>query len=434
MHEIRFITLNPGHFHAALVQKEMYPQVAPLAHVYAPLGGELIAHLQRIAGFNGRAHAPTRWELEVHAGPEPLERLLREKPGNVVILAGRNAAKIGAIQAALDAGLHVLADKPWIIAPEALPRLEESLASAARQGLIAYDVMTERHEITNILLRELIADEAVFGAAVAGSADEPGVLLESLHHIKKLVAGVPLRRPASFFDVHQHGEGLTDVGTHLVDLIPWLLFPEQPIAVADIELLKGRRWPTVVTRAEFRDVTGDSDFPRELHEQLDGERLPYFCNNEIEYRLRGSHVRLAARWDFESPAGGGDTHLMVFRGSRARLELRQGRAEKYQPEIYVHAARTHEVSSVRRALQERLAALQPRFPGVGCVDLETHLRLDVPAAFRVGHEAHFAAVTQQFLRYLTRQETLPAWEAPSMLAKYTVTTRGVELSRQAPQR
>jgi hypothetical protein len=32
----RFITLDPGHFHAALVQKKMYPEVSPEVNVYAP--------------------------------------------------------------------------------------------------------------------------------------------------------------------------------------------------------------------------------------------------------------------------------------------------------------------------------------------------------------------------------------------------------------
>ena len=54
--EIRLMTLDPGHFHAALVQKEMYPDVSPNVHVFAPLGPDLIGHLDRIAAFNA---APT---------------------------------------------------------------------------------------------------------------------------------------------------------------------------------------------------------------------------------------------------------------------------------------------------------------------------------------------------------------------------------------
>jgi hypothetical protein len=104
------MTLDPGHFHAALIQKEMYPGVDPTVHVYAPLGPDLLAHLGRITAFNQRAARPTSWRLEVHAGPDFLERMLREKPGNVVVLSGRNRGKMDRILASVEAGLNVLAD------------------------------------------------------------------------------------------------------------------------------------------------------------------------------------------------------------------------------------------------------------------------------------------------------------------------------------
>src|SRR5262249_49160706 len=161
---------------------------------------------------------PTAWEVEVHAGPAFLERLLRERPGNVVVLAGRNRVKIDYILAALEAGLNVLADKPWVIDAQDLPKLEKALDTADARGPVASDIMTERYEIPSILQKELVNDDDTFGTVVPGSVDEPGVFMESMHYLSKLVAGVPLRRPAWFFDVEQQGEGLTDVGTHLVDL------------------------------------------------------------------------------------------------------------------------------------------------------------------------------------------------------------------------
>src|SRR6516225_3592230 len=123
MAEARLITLAPGHFHAALVQKEMYPGVAKQVHVYAPLGADLIAHLQRIVSFNARRDNPTSWELEVHAGPDALQRMLHERLGNLVVLSGRNREKIDRILAAVEAGMNVLADKPWIISLEDLSKL-----------------------------------------------------------------------------------------------------------------------------------------------------------------------------------------------------------------------------------------------------------------------------------------------------------------------
>jgi len=59
MPKVRLMTLEPGHFHAALIQKEMYPDVAPQVHVYGPLGFDLTEHLNRIARFNLRADKPT---------------------------------------------------------------------------------------------------------------------------------------------------------------------------------------------------------------------------------------------------------------------------------------------------------------------------------------------------------------------------------------
>ena len=56
---IHLVTLDPGHFHAALVQKLMYPQISPVVHVYAPAGFELDAHLKLIEGFNSSEENPT---------------------------------------------------------------------------------------------------------------------------------------------------------------------------------------------------------------------------------------------------------------------------------------------------------------------------------------------------------------------------------------
>src|SRR6185369_15578144 len=164
-----------------------------------------------------RKQNPTRWEMDIHAAPDFLERMLADRPGNIVVLSGRNRAKIDYIRAALDAGLHVLADKPWIIRSADLPKLAEALTAAQAKGLVAYDIMTERFEITSILQRELVNDPGTFGAILPGSEQEPAVYMESVHHILKLVAGVPNLRPAWFFDIHEQGEALADVGTHLVD-------------------------------------------------------------------------------------------------------------------------------------------------------------------------------------------------------------------------
>ena len=60
-----------------------------------------------------------------------------------------------------------------------------------------------------------------------GTEADPGVYMESVHHLMKVVAGAPNIRPPWFFDTAEQGEGLNDIGTHLVDLVQWTLFPGQ---------------------------------------------------------------------------------------------------------------------------------------------------------------------------------------------------------------
>src|SRR5215213_8434472 len=178
------MTLAPGHFHAALVQKHALAGVHPRAHVYAPLDDDLFAHLGRVAAFNRRADRPTAWELDVRAGGDYLGRMLREQPGNTVVIAGRNRPKIDLILAAVTNGLHVLADKPWVIDPADFPKLERVQREAELRDVVAWDVMTERFDVTTALQRELMADPDVFGSAFVGSPDEPGLALESTHYLK----------------------------------------------------------------------------------------------------------------------------------------------------------------------------------------------------------------------------------------------------------
>ena len=431
---MRLITVDPAHFHAALIQKEMYPGVAKRVYVYAPLGTDLTEHLLRISRFNARKDNPTSWELDVRCSPDFMARMLKERPGNVVVLAGRNRIKIDRIKSSVDAGLNVLADKPWILLSADLPKIKTALDAADRRGVIAYDIMTERFEITSLLQRAVVNDPAVFGAPVAGSPQDPGVYMESVHHLMKSVAGVPSLRPVWFFDIHEEGEALSDVGTHLVDLVQWTLFPDKAIDYrADIKVLEGKRWPTVITRSEFQRVTGAAEFPDYLAKAVKGDRLDYYCNNSVVYSLKGIHTKLDVLWRFEAPAGTGDTHFAAYRGSKARAEIRQSKAENYKPELFVRPNTAALKAEVFAALKQRVEALQKDYPGVALEEQGKDFHVTIPDKYRVGHEAHFAQVTSQFFRYLKNPKLLPAWEKPNMLAKYYVSTKGVEIARAKGQ-
>ena len=429
--DLTLVTLDPGHFHAALFQREMLPGIADEAFVYAPLGPDLTAHLNRVAQFNLRTEKPTHWRLRVYTGADFEERMLRGRPGRIVVMSGRNRGKIERILACVRAGLHVLADKPWIIEPEDLPKLQTALDAADAKQVIAYDAMTQRFEITCLLQRALVNDPEVFGEALTGSIEEPAVSIESLHYVFKELAGVPIVRPRWFFDIAEQGEGLTDVGTHLADIVPWILFPDQTLDYRrEIQVLRGKRWPTTVSLAEFQRVTGEKVFPAALQSAVRDDKLDYFCNDGVDYTLRGLHVRLQATWEFAAPPGKKDTELAVFRGSRARVEVRQGAEEQYRPEAYVVPNMETDHTVVLTALRQRVAALQKDWPGVVVEEQAGRFRVSIPDRLRASHEEHFALVARRFLEYVKNPRALPAWEKPNMLAKYYVTTKGVELARR----
>src|SRR5947209_2189689 len=66
----RLITLDPGHFHASLVQKFMYPDVDTTVWVYSAGGDDLKEHLARIETFNKRTDQPTHWVEKIYTGPD----------------------------------------------------------------------------------------------------------------------------------------------------------------------------------------------------------------------------------------------------------------------------------------------------------------------------------------------------------------------------
>ena len=428
--EVRLITLDPGHFHAALVQKFMYPQVSPVVHVYAPEGPDLAAHLKRIEDFNARAENPTHWQEKVYAGADFLDRMVRDRAGNVVVISGNNRRKTEYIDHSVSAGLNVLADKPMAITPKEFELLRKAFAQAAAEKVLLYDIMTERFEITSILQRELARVPSLFGKLQKGTATEPAVVMDSTHYFFKEVAGKPLIRPVWFFDVNQEGEAVPDVGTHLIDHVQWECFPDKALDWRrDSTVLGARRWRTRLTQDQFKRVTGQDQFPDFLKDQVGSDgALNVFANGEVAYTLRGVHAKVIARWDFEAPPGGKDSLYSLLRGSRADLIIKQGPEQHYLPILYVENKAAISTDGFERALRAALRKLAVTYPGLEVRRAGGLWEVVVPEKYNVGHEAHFAQVTESFLRYLAAGK-MPSWEVPNMIAKYFTTTEAYRLSR-----
>ena len=169
----------------------------------------------------------------------------------------------------------------------------------------------------------------------------------------------------------------------------------------DLKVLAAQQWPTVIPEADFKRVTGAAGFPPELRAKVVNGSLQYDCNTLVSYTVRGVHATLNAIWDWEAPPGALDRHYAVYRGSKAAVEVRQTKADKYQAEVYVDSESARG-SRGRSVLPSTLgvAALQADYPGRESRASASEIHILIPDRFRDGHEAHFARVTRNFLRYL----------------------------------
>ncbi len=434
---IQLVTLEPGHFHAALVQKFALPGVLPEVRVFAPAGDDLDQHLKRIASFNARAESPTRWVEQVYTGPDYVEKALgpvhssvlrRPAQTTVLVLSGNNARKSEYIGRGIQAGMHVLADKPMIIKPAQLAALEKNFAAAKQRGVLLYDIMTERFEITTQLQRALSQQRGLFGVLDKGTPDNPSITKISVHNFSKVVAGEQLKRPEWFFDPEQQGEGIVDVTTHLVDLVQWEAFPGVTLAPSDANVLSARRWTTPLTLEQFGRVTGAQEFPGFLKRFVADGVLNAPANGEFTYTLKGVHARVSVTWEFEAPPGAGDTHFSLMRGTKASLTIKQGAEQGFKPVLYIERAASVTPAQHQLALYTAITAVAKSFPGVDVKPEGDHYVVIVPDKYHNGHEAHFTQVTENFLGYV-RAGKLPDWEVPNMITKYATIMQAYEKSR-----
>ena len=424
---ITLMTMDPGHFHAALVQKSMYDDVLPSVYVYAPQGPDVVDYLKRIQGFNNRDTEPTQWIEHVYTGEDFLDKMLQDKPGNVLVLAGNNAKKTDYIMEAVSHGIHVFADKPMVISPDKYPLLKQAFETAQKKQVLLYDIMTERYEITTMLQKALSQMPEVFGELVPGTPDNPAITKESVHHFSKMVAGQPITRPAWFFNPDQRGEALVDVSTHLVDLIQWACFPEQVIHESDIDMLTAKRWTTDLSLAQFSHVTQLDAFPDDLKGTVDQDTLRVYSNGEMVYKIKGVCAKVSITWAYEAPAGTGDTHHSRMRGTLCDLVIRQGGPGLEKPTLFIETHNAGMENTLKKAVE---TTLQADYPGIELTFAgDNQWIVIIPDEYRMGHEAHFAQVMHKYLGYLKNGD-MPAWEVPNMIAKYYTTTQALKLAKQ----
>lgn len=162
--------------------------------------------------------AATREQLaqagEVQITHASRSQLLAEDGFDVVAVGDTYGRRAAIIEAALQAGKHVISDKPLCISLDDLDRIEHMARTANR----LVGCMLDMRDLAVYLgIRDLIA---------AGRIGEVHAISFEGQH--PLLYG---RRPMWYFEPGQHGGVLNDIIVHAVDFIPWAT---------------GRKWQSVV--------------------------------------------------------------------------------------------------------------------------------------------------------------------------------------------
>ena len=145
---IRIVTLDPGHFHAALPHRESYPDVDRRVHVYAPLGTTCRSHQAHRAVQHRAPTTPPPGGWRCTPGPTSSSGSRRRRRATWWSSRAATGARSTTSRPRSAPGYHALVDKPWVLRSEDLPKLKATLDLAEKKGRIAYDMMTERFEIT----------------------------------------------------------------------------------------------------------------------------------------------------------------------------------------------------------------------------------------------------------------------------------------------
>jgi predicted dehydrogenase len=416
------IVLDPGHFHAALLQKSMNKDVDSTVYVFAPEGPDVKSHLALIDEYNNRKENPTSWKEKVYIGKDYLEKMLDTKPGNVVVVAGNNRMKTDYIKKSVDAGLNILADKPMVITRAGFNELKDAFADAKKNKVLLYDIMTMRYEVTNILQKAFSELPDVFGELQEGTLENPAITTESVHYFFKEVSV----RPTWYFDTDQEGEGIVDITTHLVDLIQWECFPDENLDYKkDIQMLAAKRWATVLTPSQFRQVTGQDTYPDFLKKDIKDNLLNVYANGEMNYTIKGVHVRVSVTWKFEAPKGSGDTFYSILRGTKANLIVRQGKEQSYKPVLYIEPINKNDQNKWQKIIETGLDSIHKNYPGVDLKKNNEGWEVLIPDKYVIDPERQFSLVIKKYIQYL-QEGKMPEWEISNMLAKYYTTTQGLE--------
>ena len=114
-----------------------------------------------------------------------------------------------------------------------------------------------------------------------------------------------------------------------------------------------------------------------------------------------------------------------MRGTKSDLVIKQDADENFKPTLYVN---TKNGVGFETDLNSTITELQSEFPGIKAEKISDSIwKILIPNVLKIGHEAHFGQVTNNFLKYF-KEGMLPEWEIPNMMAKYYTTIEAYKLA------
>jgi len=131
--------------------------------------------------------------------------MLAEVPCDVIAIGDVYSKRGGMAIRALEAGRHVLLDKPICTRIEELAAMEDL---ARRKGLSIGCQLDMRADAARQTLRRLILDGAIGDVLTVAFSGQHPLMLGS--------------RPGWYFDKGCHGGTLNDIAIHALDAIPWM--------------------------------------------------------------------------------------------------------------------------------------------------------------------------------------------------------------------
>jgi hypothetical protein len=128
------------------------------------------------------------------------------------------------------------------------------------------------------------------------------------------------------------------------------------------------------------------------------------------------------------PAGTGDTHYSLMRGTKTELIIRQNQNTKFRPVLFVKVREGQDVDDIEKALTVAIQEVAKKYPGIGMRENDQGWEIVVPKKYEIGHEAHFSQVMQMYIDWL-KNGAVPKWEMTNILVKYYTLSEAWKMSR-----